>query len=233
MLERRGVPGADRARKLAEDPQRFLPTVQVGITLVSIVEGTFGGARISASLTPYLARVPVLRPFANELALTLVVIVITALMLVLGELVPKQLALRRPEVIAARLALPLVVLSRVATPAIWLLSHSSSLVLRLAGIKREPRQTVTEEELRAVLAEGAQAGLLEVEERNMIERLLRLADRPVRAIMTPRNELSWIERHAGREEIVARAQDRHAYPPGGVQRRRGRPRRGHPGQGRA
>ncbi|TLU73085.1 hemolysin family protein [Lichenicoccus roseus] len=203
VLERRGVPGADRARKLAEDPQRFLPTVQVGITLVSIIEGTFGGARIASSLTPYLERVAVLRPFANQLALTLVVIVITALMLVLGELVPKQLALRRPEVIAARLALPLVVLSRVATPAVWLLSRSSSLVLRLAGIRREPRQTVTEEELRAVLAEGAQAGVFEHEERNMIERLLRLADRPVRAIMTPRNELSWLERQAGREEIVA------------------------------
>jgi len=122
---------------------------------------------------------------------------------VLGELVPKQLALRHPEVIAARLALPLLILARVASPVVWLLGWASALVLRLARISREARQTVTEEELRAVLAEGAQAGLLEVEEHNMIERLLRLADRPVRAIMTPRNELSWIERHAGRAELAA------------------------------
>ncbi len=203
VLERRGVPGAENARRLAEDPQRFLPTVQVGITLVSIIEGTFGGARIAGGLTPYLARVALLRPFAGELALALVVIFITTLMLVLGELVPKQLALRHPETIAARLASPLLMLARVASPVVWLLGWASALVLRLGGISREARQTVTEEELRAVLAEGAQAGLLEVEEHNMIERLLRLADRPVRAIMTPRNGISWIEQHAGREELVA------------------------------
>jgi magnesium and cobalt exporter, CNNM family len=202
VLERRGVAGADRARLLADDPQRFLPTVQIGITLVSIIEGTFGGARIAGGLTPYLERVPAFRPFAGELALALVVIAITFLMLVLGELVPKQLALRFPEAIAARLALPLLLLARAASPIVWLLGWTSGLVLRLSGISRETRQTVTEEELRAVLAEGAQAGLLEVEERNMIERLLRLADRPVRAIMTPRNELSWIERHAGRAELA-------------------------------
>ncbi len=202
VLERRRVAGAERARALADDPQRFLPTVQVGITLVSIIEGTFGGARIAGDLAPLLKRVPVLRPVAGELSLALVVIAITMLMLVLGELVPKQLALRHPETIAARLALPLLILARVASPVVWLLGWASALVLRLARISREARQTVTEEELRAVLAEGAQAGLLEVEERNMIERLLRLADRPVRAIMTPRNELSWIERGAGRDDLA-------------------------------
>ena len=202
VLERRGVSGAARAAPLAGDPQRLQPTVQVGITLVSIIEGTFGGARIAGNLTPHLARLPALRPFAGELALALVVIVITALMLVLGELVPKQLALRYPETIAARLALPLQLLSRVASPVVLVLGWASALVLRLIGISRETRQTVTEEELRAVLAEGAQAGLLEVEERNMIERLLRLADRPVRAIMTPRHELSWVERRGGRAELA-------------------------------
>ena len=203
VLERRGVAGAERARSLAEDPQRFLPTVQVGMTLVSIVEGTFGGARIAGLLTPSLQRVALLRPVAHELALAIVVVVITALMMVLGELVPKQLALRHPETIAARLALPLLVIARVASPVVWLLGWASSLVLRLGGISREGRQKVTEEELRAVLSEGTQAGLLEVEEQNMIERLLRLADRPVRAIMTPRHELAWIERRAGREGLAA------------------------------
>jgi len=202
VLERRGVPGAARARSLAEDPQRFLPTVQVGITLVSIVEGTFGGARIAGGLAPYLAAVPLLRPVAGELALALVVIAITFLMLVLGELVPKQLALRRPEPIAASLALPLIILARITKPVVWLLARASALVLRLGGFSGEPRQGVTEEELRAVLSEGTQAGLLEVEERYMIERVLRLADRPVRAVMTPRNELFWIDRRAGRTELA-------------------------------
>ena len=203
VLERRGLPGAERARRLSEDPQRFLPTVQVGITLVSIIEGTFGGAKIAGDLAPWLQRVPAFRPVAAELSLALVVIVITSLMLVLGELVPKQLALRYPETIAARLALPLELLARIASPVVWLLGWASALVLRLAGFSREARQTVTEEELRAVIAEGTQAGLLEVEERNMIERLLRLADRPVRAIMTPRNELSWVDRHDSRAELAA------------------------------
>ena len=196
VLVRRGHPGAGRARALAADPQSFLPTVQVGITLVSILEGTFGGASIATRLAPRLAQIPLLAPFAHELALTLCVIVITALMLILGELVPKQLALRHPELIAARLSLPLLILSRVAGPIVWVLGRSSTLVLRLIGVSKTGPQTVTEEELRALLAEGAQAGVLEVEERNMIERLLRLADRPVRAIMTPRNELVWVERQA-------------------------------------
>ena len=203
VLVRRGVPGADRALALSEDPQSFLPTVQVGITLVSILEGTFGGANIAADLAPRLARVPMLAPFAHELALALCVIVITALMLVLGELVPKQLALRRPEQIAARLSLPLLILARVAGPAVWLLNRSSSLVLRLVGVTKIAREAVTEEELKALIAEGAQAGVLEVEERNMIERLLRLADRPVRAIMTPRNELVWVDRLADPDTLRA------------------------------
>ena len=203
VLVRRGVPGADRALALSEDPQSFLPTVQVGITLVSILEGTFGGANIAADLAPRLARVPMLAPFAHELSLALCVIVITALMLVLGELVPKQLALRHPEQIAARLSLPLLILARVAGPAVWLLNRSSSLVLRLAGVTKSAREAVTEEELKALIAEGAQAGVLEVEERNMIERLLRLADRPVRAIMTPRNELVWVDRLADPDTLRA------------------------------
>jgi len=207
VLVRRGVPGAERAAVLADDPQSFLPTVQVGITLVSILEGTFGGAEIAAQLTPHLARFAVLKPVAGEVSLVLCVLIITALMLVLGELVPKQLALRQPELIAARLSLPLLMLAKVARPAVWLLSKSSALVLRLIGITKVTRQTVTEEELRALIAEGAQVGVLEVEERNMIERLLRLTDRPVRAVMTPRNEIAWIERSTDAETLAAFLKD--------------------------
>jgi putative hemolysin len=194
VLERKGVKGAAAARALSDDPQRFLPTVQVGITLVSVLTGVFGGARITTHLQAWLEQFPQIARFADSLALGIVVITTTYLTLVLGELVPKQLALRAPEAMAARVARPIARLSRIAAPAVWLLGKSSSFVLRLFGVPRVPRQTVTEEELKALVAEGAQTGVLELEERHMIERVLRLADKPVRAIMTPRTELAWIDR---------------------------------------
>jgi putative hemolysin len=122
------------------------------------------------------------------------VIVTTYLTLVLGELVPKQIALRQPEVISAWVARPLTVFIRFAGPVAWLLNESSGVILRLFGLRRAPARTVTEEELKALLVEGAQTGVLELEERDMIERVLRLADKPVRAVMTPRTELAWIDR---------------------------------------
>ncbi|MDQ2803516.1 MAG: hemolysin family protein, partial [Pseudomonadota bacterium] len=203
VLERKGVPGAAAASTLADDPQRFLPTVQVGITLVSVFIGAFGGARLSEPVAGALSRIPMIRPAAEPLAIVIVVVATTYLTLVLGELVPKQLALRRPEQIAARVSRPIGVTARVAGPAVWLLGQSTALVLHLLGLSRSARETVTEEELRALLAEGAQAGVLEVEERDMIERILRLADKPVRAIMTPRTELAWIDRTDTAREIAA------------------------------
>jgi putative hemolysin len=203
VLERKGTPGAATARLLSEDPQRFLPTVQVGITLVSVLAGVFGGARVSARLQTWLATIPALEPFAESLSLAIVVVLTTYLTLVLGELVPKQLALRRPEGVAAVVAPALSTLSRVGAPVVWLLGKSSGLVLRLFGAHADERQGMTEEELSAVLAEGTEGGVLETEERDMIERLLRLADKPVRAIMTPRNELAWIDRNDPPADIVA------------------------------
>src|SRR5579875_2948717 len=202
VLERKKTPGAATARRLAEDPQLFLPTVQVGITLVGILAGVFGGANLASRLASGLAQFRILRPIATELALAIVVIAITYLTMVFGELVPKQLALRRPENVAARVAPPLAALARLTAPLVWLLRSSSGLVLRLGGAGRLPRPTVTEEELKALLAEGTKAGVLEAEERNMIERLLRLADKPVRAIMTPRTEIAWIDRTDPKRDII-------------------------------
>jgi putative hemolysin len=203
VLARKGVAGAARARELADDPQRFLPTVQVGITLVGILTGVFGGANVAAELRPVLARLPFLAPLAGSLALGIVVVAITYFTLVLGELVPKQLALRQPERAAALVARPLATLSRVVAPFVFVLGQSSALVLRLFGADRPVPATVTEEELKALLAEGEQTGVLESEERDMIERVLRLADKPVRAIMTPRTEIAWIDRTDPAREIAA------------------------------
>jgi len=201
VLERQNVAGATTARLLADDPQRFLPTVQVGITLVSVLAGVFGGARITARLEVWFSDIPRLAPFAGSLSLAIVVVLTTYLTLVLGELVPKQLALRQPERMAARVAPPLAWLARIGGPIVWVLGKSSGLVLRLFGSHDDKKQSVTEEELKALLAEGAEDGVLETEERDMIERLLRLADKPVRAIMTPRTELAWIDRNDPRRDI--------------------------------
>ncbi len=203
VLERKGISGAAAALALADDPQRVLPTVQVGITLVSVLTGVFGGARIAAHLQAWLERFPAAAPYAESLALAVVVVTTTYLTLVLGELVPKQLALRQPELMAVRVARSVTVLARIVAPMVWLLGKSSSGIMRLFGLKRVPRQSVTEEELKALLIEGAQAGVLETEERDMIERVLRLADKPVRAIMTPRTELAWIDRTDAPKLIVA------------------------------
>ena len=206
VLERKGVAGAARARQLADDPQRFLPTVQVGITLVAVLTGVFGGARIAVHVQAWLERLGMPASGAETLSLILVVIVTTYLTLVLGELVPKHLALRRPEQMSAWVAMPIAWMARVTGPVVWLLEKSSAAVLRLFAVPRTPRQSVTEEELKALLAEGAQAGVLEIEERDMIERVLRLADKRVRAIMTPRTEIAWLDRTDSPADLKAALQ---------------------------
>ncbi len=203
-LQRRGSAGAAAALALADDPQRFLPTVQVGITLVGILAGAFGGARLAASVAPAFDALPGVAPHGGAVALFLVVLAITYLSVILGELVPKQLALRHPEPIAAAVARPLSRLARISLPVVWVLGRSSSLVMRLIGASRPVDQSVTEEEVKAVVAEGEEAGALETEERHMIERVLRLADKPVRALMTPRTEVAWIERAAAPAEVAER-----------------------------
>jgi putative hemolysin len=157
---------------------------------------------VAARIEPLLAAIPRVGPFAGSLSLALVVLLITYLTLVIGELVPKQLALRQPERIAARAARPLGWLTSITGPIVWVLNQSSRLVLRLFGAHRSTPATVTEEELKALLVEGEQSGVLESEERDMIERVLRLADKPVRAIMTPRTEIAWIDRTGAAKDIA-------------------------------
>lgn len=204
LMERQGEQGATRARILADNPQSFLPTTQFGITLVGILTGVFGGDQLGKRLVDPLRAVPYIAPYAGPLAIILTVLVITYLTLVFGELVPKQLALRNPERLAVMVARPIAMLASIAAPAIWLLNKTTTLVLRLFGSSTEDRRGVSEEELKAMLVEGAETGVLETEEREIIERVLRLPDKPVRAIMTPRTEIIWLDRSAGREDIIAR-----------------------------
>jgi putative hemolysin len=204
VLERKGVAGAGVARRLKERPQIFLPTVQVGITIVSVVTGMFSGERVTVALQHLMERSQLLRPIAHGFAFFVTVVAITFLTMVLGELVPKQLALRWPELLSSRVAPMLVLMARISTPVIWILSKTSAGILRLMGVHRARPDLPSEEELRALLAESTQTGVLESEEKLMIERVLRLADKPVRAIMTPRTEIAWIDRAATHADIVAR-----------------------------
>ena len=200
-LAKDGNPKAKRALKLAENPGRFLSAVQIGITLIGILTGAFGGATLAESLGGYLDTVPAIAPYGHPLAVGLVVVLITYLSLVLGELVPKRIALTAPERIAMAVSGPLLLLAKVAKPFVSLLSISGSLVLRILGVRETDKDQVTEEEVRTVIAEGTASGVIDPVEHKMLEGVLRLADRPVRAIMVPRPDVIWIDLDDSDEEI--------------------------------
>ncbi len=188
------------ALKLAKRPDNFFSTVQVGITLISIVSGAFGGQALSAPVAQLLGRIPGLAGYANTLAFPLVVAMITYLSLILGELVPKQLALTMPEAIAKVIAGPMAMLSKLAAPIVALLSFSTNLVVRLLNIQPDHGPSVTEAEIRAFIQQGTEEGTLEVAEQEIMERVFRLGDRPVTAIMTPRPDIVWLDLEEPAEE---------------------------------
>ncbi len=192
-MAEQGNRGARAALALTDDPGRFLSTVQVGITLVGVLTGAFGGATLAGYLAEWLRSVPVLAGSADAIALGLVVVAITYLTLIAGELVPKRIALVAAERIAVLVARPMTLLSRVAAPVVWLLQRSTDGVLTLLRIPRERSAAVTEDEVRIMIAEGASTGIFHEAERIMVERLLRIADRSVQAIMTPRFEIVWLD----------------------------------------
>ncbi len=201
-LETRGVAGALGAREMAEKPEHFIPVLQAGVTLVGVLIGVFGGEPIAQAIEPLLVRLGTTVSLAGSMALVLSVLVVTLLTLLLGELVPKQLTLRAPERFAMALAGPVRAMTAIGWPLVWALSSASHLVLRGLGAAGEADEDVTEEELKVLLAEGERSGVIETEERDMIERVLRLADKPARAIMTPRTELVWIDRTDSETEIL-------------------------------
>jgi putative hemolysin len=184
MMER-GVAGAHAALDLTRDPGRFLSTVQVGITLVGIVAGAYSGASLGARLSQALSDLGLDTDWAEPLGFTAVVAAITYVSLVIGELVPKQLALRNPEAIACRVAVPMQWLSLVARPFVFLLNGSGRLLIRLIGGGAAAEAAVTDEEIHALIAEAESAGVIESGERDLIAGVMRLGDRPVRSLMTP------------------------------------------------
>jgi magnesium and cobalt exporter, CNNM family len=200
QLANRGDEKARAALELATHPADFLSTVQIGITLVGILAGAFGGATIARDIAAGLAKIPWLAPYSSAIGFGIVVVVITYFSLVLGELVPKRVALSRAERIASALAAPMGWLSRLSHPLVRLLSGSSDAVLHLFGLKQAQEPPVTEEEIKVLIDQGTRAGVFAEVEQDMVEAVFRLGDRRVGTLMTPRTQIVWLDLEESVEE---------------------------------
>jgi putative hemolysin len=194
LLADGGNGGARAALKLADEPNRFLPSVQVGITLVGLLAGAFGGATLAREIAKQFGAWPVLAPYAEAIGMGTVVVTLTFLSLVIGELVPKRLALSNPERIASLMARPLDVLSRLARPVIWLLGVATDAVLFVLRVKPKAQAAVSEDEVKSLMQEGSHSGVFHPAEPRMVESVLAFDQRPVTDIMTPRGKVIFIRR---------------------------------------
>ncbi|MDB5500384.1 MAG: DNA-binding protein [Tardiphaga sp.] len=199
----KGVKGSRRALALASDPGKFLSTVQIGITLIGVLSGAFSGATLGQRLTNLLLDYGVAKGLADTLGVGIVVSIITYASLIVGELVPKQIALRDPEAVAVRVAPAMVLLAKVSLPLVWLLDRSGKALLWLLGQRGETEEKVSEDEIRTLVTEAETAGVLEPGEKEMIAGVMRLGDLPVGAVMTPRHEVAMIDLSDPIDEIHA------------------------------
>ena len=200
-LADQGSRGAKTALRLASDPGKFLSTVQIGITLIGIVAGAFSGASLGGPTAERLQALGMGRELSGTVGFVLVIGLTTYASLVIGELVPKQIALRSAERIAIVMAQPMAILARVSAPLVWLLDNSSAAIFRMMGMKRDETSHVTADELQMVFAEATRSGVIEEHERAVIAGVVRMADRPIREVMTPRTEVDWLNIDATTEEI--------------------------------
>jgi len=188
----KGDQNARRAFILTQNPESFLPTVQIGMTLTTLLTGLFSGEKGVAVFEEYLHTIPKLAPYAKDIATTVVVIVVTFFTLILGELVPKRLGLTAPEAIAKIVSGPMKVFSKITHPFVWLLNKTTNFLLRMLRIKASENQ-VTEEEIKAIISEGTEHGALEATEQEIIERVFHLGDRNITSLMTHRSDIIWFE----------------------------------------
>ena len=209
QLANAGDARARAALELAVAPDRFLSTVQIGITLVGILAGAFGGATIAEQIAVRVSAIPVLAPYGDAIGLGVVVLFITYFSLIFGELVPKRLALNSPERIASFVAKPMNLLSKFASPFVRLLSFSSNVVFKTVGIKPSNEPPVTEEEIKVLIEQGTQIGIFEEAEKDLVKSVFRLGDRRVSALMTPRPDIVWIDINATPEEIRRKMAESH------------------------
>jgi putative hemolysin len=197
-----GSSGARAALTLRDDPDRFLAAVQIGITLIGVLTGAVGGATLASRLAPLLAPLPWIGPFAPQLAFTLIVVLITYLTLVFGELVPKRIALLRSERYATLVAPPMILIARITSPFVSLLAGSSQVVLRLIGLGKASETSVTEDDIRDLVREGTEDGTVNPQEQAFIESIFKFSDRSVRHIMTPRHDVEMLEADAALDDVL-------------------------------
>lgn len=209
QLANEGDESAKAALDLANNPDRFLSTVQIGITLIGILAGAFGGATIAEQIGLWVSGVPMFAAYSEAVGLIVVVLVITFLSLVVGELVPKRLALSNAERIAALVARPMRFVSRIASPAVALLSFSTGAVFKLFRLRPSTEPPVTEEEIKVLIEQGTQAGVFDEAEQDLVQRVFRLGDRKVAALMTPRPDIFWLDLNSPEEEITLEMKSSH------------------------
>ena len=203
-LENLADKGDDKAKaalKLSENPELFLSTAQIGITLIAILTGFYSGEKFSADLQPYLERIPLLRPYAANLSTALILIFVTLLSIILGELIPKRIGLLRAESIARTVARPMKTISRITYPIVWLLNHSSNLFFKFFPISPSQDSAVTEDEIKAIINEGTEQGTIEEAEQEIIERVFHLGDRNITSLMTHRSDIIWFDLNDNEETI--------------------------------
>jgi len=213
-LESQAAKGDKKAREaldLATHPDQFISTVQLAITLITLLNGIFSGKNIEVNIVAFLNRYEVLRPYSSNIATVLVIIIITYLSLVLGELVPKRIGLSNPEGIAKFIAKPMRIVSRITYPFIWLLGKSSNVIIKLFNIK--PNETpVTEEEIKAIISEGTEHGTIEEAEQQIIERVFRLGDRNITSLMTHRSDMVWLDVNLTVADVKSKFDVHSVYP---------------------
>ncbi|RPI23369.1 MAG: HlyC/CorC family transporter [Acidobacteria bacterium] len=203
VSSRKGDKTATAALQLIQSPTRLLSTVQVGITLIGIMAGAFGGATLAEELGGWLEQIPGMAPYGEVLAFVLVVAAITYLSLVIGELAPKRVAMLSPEGIATTMSRPMKILASLAAPVVWFLTHSTELLLRLLRIPTKPERVATEDEIKLMIEQGTRAGVFLPSEQEMVLNVFRFADRRVSALMTPRPDVVWIDKGASAEKLRA------------------------------
>ncbi|MEN9570455.1 MAG: hypothetical protein RL172_1686 [Bacteroidota bacterium] len=206
-MANKGDAKAKAALDLAENPEKFLSTAQVGITLIAILTGVYSGEKFSKDLTPWVEKIDLLKPYAATVSTTLIVVLVTFLSIILGELVPKRIGMLRAEKIARSVAGPMNFLSAITYPVIWLLNTISSLIFKLLNIKPASDSAVTEEEIKAMITEGSEHGTIEEEEKEIIERVFHLGDRKITGLMTHRTEIVWFDISDTVQTIIDQADD--------------------------
>ena len=213
-LKDAGYPSAGLVLKLLDNPGKFLSAIQIGITLISTLTGAFSGIVFSAPLAAVFDNVPLLKPYANPFALGIVVVTVTYLSLVIGELVPKKIAFQHPESVALRIAAFIELLSTISSPVVNLINGSTNVVLKALGIDAAEQPLVSDEDVMLMIKQGAKKGVFESVEYDMISRIFRMSDKRASSIMTPRNEIEWLDLEKSDEELIARikASGRSRFP---------------------